>query len=158
MTQEPKLLYLEDLAVGQKFGSGTLTVTAAAIKAFAVEFDPQPFHVDEAAAANTFFRGLVASGWHTAAMTMRLIVDGEPRLAGGIVGAGLDEMRWSKPVYPGDVLTVETEVVDIRPSKSRPEQGRIKVRNTTRNQNGEAVLVQVVNLVVQRRQPDPPAA
>jgi acyl dehydratase len=144
-------LYLEDLAKGQKFHTGSVSVTADAIKAFAAEFDPQPFHLDEAAAAKSLFGGLAASGWHTAAITMRLFVDGDLRLAGGIVGAGLDEMRWTKPVYPGDALTLETEVLEMRPSKSRLDQGLIKVRNTVLNQRREPALVQVVNLLVQRR-------
>jgi acyl dehydratase len=143
--------YLEDFEPGQKFGSGRLVVDAARIKSFAAEFDPQPFHVDEASARDTFFKGLVASGWHTAAMTMRLLVDGELQPAGGVIGAGFDEMRWPRPVWPGDELHVEAEVLEVRPSKSRPEQGLVKVRTTTSNQNGEAVQVFVGNLVVLRR-------
>ena len=144
-------LYLEDLAVGQKYGSGRLTVEAARVKSFAAEFDPQPFHLDEEAARGTLFRGLAASGWHTAALTMRLLVDGEFRPAGGIIGAGFDELRWPRPVRPGDELRVESEVLELRPSKSRPEQGMVKVRTTTYNQDDEAVQVSVGNLVVPRR-------
>ena len=143
--------YLEDFAPGQKFGSGRLSVEAARIKAFAAEFDPQPFHLDEATARETFFKGLAASGWHTAAMTMRLLVESELKPAGGIIGAGFDEMRWPRPVRPGDELHVETEVLDVRPSKSRPDQGVIKVRTTTLNQDGEPVQVFVGNLIVLRR-------
>ena len=143
--------YLEDFEPGQKFGSGRLTVEAARIKTFAAEFDPQPFHLDEVSARETFFKGLAASGWHTAAMTMRLLVDSELEPAGGVIGAGFDEMRWPRPVRPGDELHVETEVLDVRPSKSRPEQGLVKVRTTTLNQNGEPVQVFVGNLVVLRR-------
>ena len=143
--------YLEDFAVGQTFGSGRLRIDAERAKAFAEEFDPQPFHLNEEAAANTIFRGLAASGWYTAAVTMRLLVDSELKPAGGIVGAGFDELRWPRPVRPGDVLRVESEVLEVKPSKSRPEQGLIKVRTTTLNQNGEAVQIFVGNLIVPSR-------
>jgi len=143
--------YLEDFEAGQKFGSARLSVEAARIKSFAAEFDPQPFHVSEESAQHTFFKGLAASGWHTAAMTMRLLVDSELKPAGGIIGAGFDEMRWPRPVRPGDELQVETEVLEVRASKSRPDQGLIKVRTTTFNQNGEPVQMFVGNLVVLRR-------
>ncbi len=143
--------YLEDFAVGQTFGSGQLRIEAERAKAFAAEFDPQPFHLDEEAARKSVFGGLAASGWHTAAATMRLLVDSELRPAGGIVGAGFDELRWPRPVRPGDVLRVRSEVLEVRPSKSRPEQGLIKVRTTTLNQNGEAVQVFVGNLIVPSR-------
>ena len=143
--------YLEDFAVGQTFGSGRLRIDAERIKAFAAEFDPQPFHLDEEAAQHTLFRGLAASGWHTSALTMRLLVESEIRPAGGIVGAGFDELRWPRPVRPGDELRVETEVLEVRPSKSRPEQGVIKIRTTTLNQKDEPVQVSIGNLVVRRR-------
>jgi acyl dehydratase len=143
--------YLEDFEAGQKFGSARLSVEAARIKSFAAEFDPQPFHVSEESAQHTFFKGLAASGWHTAAMTMRLLVDSELKPAGGIIGAGFDEMRWPRPVRPGDELQVETEVLEVRASKSRSDQGWIKVRTTTFNQNGEPVQMFVGNLVVLRR-------
>jgi len=143
--------YLEDFAVGQIYRSGRLRVDLARIKSFAAEFDPQPFHRDADASRSTIFGGLAASGWHTAAMTMRLLVEGELRPAGGIIGLGFDEFRWPLPVRPGDELTVESEILEVRPSKSRPDQGLIKVRTTTRNQNGEAVQIQVGNLLVQRR-------
>jgi acyl dehydratase len=145
------MLYLEDFAVGQKFGSRRLKVHAARIKSFAAEFDPQPFHLDDAAARGTIFGGLAASGWHTAAMTMRLLVESELKPAGGIVGAGFDEFRWPRPVRPGDELRLDIEVMEVRPSKSRPELGLIKVKTTTVNQNGEPVQVSVGNLVVPRR-------
>ena len=140
--------YLEDFAVGQRFASGRLRVDKERIKTFAAEFDPQPFHLDEEAARDTIFRGLAASGWHTAALTMRLLVESELKPAGGIVGAGFDEFRWPRPVRPGDELRIESEVLEVRPSKSRPGQGLIKLRTTTLNQDGEAVQVQVGNLVV----------
>jgi acyl dehydratase len=143
--------YLEDFSPGQKFGSGKLRVESDRIKAFAAEFDPQPFHLDEEAAGRSVFKGLAASGWHTASMTMRLLVESEMSPAGGIVGAGFDEFRWPRPVRPGDELHVESEVLEVRESKSRPEQGLIKVRTTTINQNGEPVQVFVGNLVVPRR-------
>src|ERR1700674_1219108 len=144
--------YLEDFAVGQIFGSGRLRIDAEGIKAFAPEFDPQLFPLDEEAARNTIFRGLAASGWHTAALTMRLLVESELKPAGGLVGAGFDEFRWPRPVRPGDELHIESEVLEVRPSKSRPTQGIIKVRTTTLNQNDEPVQIQVVNIVVPLRQ------
>ena len=143
--------YLEDFEPGQKFGSGRLNVDGDRIKSFGVEFDPQPFHVDEGAARESFFKGLAASGWHTAAMTMRLLVEGELKPAGGIIGAGFDELRWPRPVRPGDELRVESEILEVRASKSRPDQGLIKVKTTTLNQNGDAVQVSVGNLIVPRR-------
>jgi acyl dehydratase len=144
--------YLEDFAVGQIYGSGRARIAGDRIKSFATEFDPQPFHLDDDAARNSIFRGLAASGWHTAALTMRLLVESELKPAGGIVGAGFDEFRWPHPVRPGDELRVESEVIEVRPSKSRPEQGLIKVRTTTFNQDGKAVQILVSNLVVPRRQ------
>jgi len=143
--------YLEDLAAGQSYRSGRLRVDEARIKSFAAEFDPQPFHLDAEAARRSIFSGLAASGWHTAAMTMRLLVESEFKPAGGIIGAGFDEFRWPLPVRPGDELYLDIEVLEVRPSKSRPNQGMVKVRTTTRNQNGEAVQVSVGNLVVPRR-------
>lgn len=143
--------FLEDFAVGQKFGSSRLRVDTAQIKAFAAEFDPQPFHLDDEAARRSIFQGLAASGWHTAALTMRLLVGSELRPAGGIVGTGFDEFRWPRPVRPGDELHLEAEVLEVRPSKSRPEQGLIKVKTTTLNQNGEPVQISVGNLIVPRR-------
>src|SRR5713101_7489658 len=143
--------YLEDFAVGQTFSSGRLRVDAEQLKTFAAAFDPQPFHLDEEAARDTVFRGLAASGWHTAAMTMRLLVESDLKPAGGIVGAGADEFRWPRPVRPGDDLRIESEVLEVRPSRSRPDQGLIKVRTTTLNQNDEAVQIIIANLVVRRR-------
>lgn len=145
------LLYLEDFAPGQTFASQPVTVDADAIKAYARQFDPQPFHLDEAAAAGTFFKGLAASGWHTVSITMRLLVDGGLPVAGGIVGAGTDELRWPRPTRPGDTLHAVSEVLEVRPSNSRPDRGLVKVRSTTVNQHGEPVLVMVSNLVVPRR-------
>ena len=143
--------YLEDFEAGQTFRSGRSRIDAERIKSFAAEFDPQPFHLDEKAAAGSMFRGLAASGWHTAAITMRLMVEGDLKLAGGIVGAGFDEFRWPRPVRPGDELRVESEVLEVRASKGRPDQGILKVRTTTLNQNNEPVMVSVGNLIVLRR-------
>lgn len=142
-------LYLEDIEVGRRFESGEATVTAEAIKAFAATFDPQPFHLDEVAAAESFFGGLAASGWHTAALTMRLLVECMP-LAGGVIGSG-GELRWPIPTRPGDVLRVVSTVEKVTPSRSRPERGMITTRNETRNQNGEVVQTFVVNVMVRRR-------
>jgi len=145
--------YLEDFEPGQIFGSGRLRVDRERIKSFGTEFDPQPFHVDESAARDSFFKGLAASGWHTAAMTMRLLVEGELKPAGGTIGAGIDELRWPRPVRPDDELRVESEILEVRASKSRPDQGLIKVKTTTLNQNGDAVQMFVGNLIVRRRPP-----
>lgn len=143
-------LFFEDFAPGQSYRTGTRAVATRDIRTFAAEFDPQPFHLDEAAARGTLFGGLVASGWHTAALTMRLLVDGFP-VAGGIVGLGMDELRWPAAVRPGDTLAAEVEVLEVRPSRSRPDTGLVKVRVTTRRQDGEAVQVTVPNLIVPRR-------
>ena len=143
--------YLEDFAAGMTFRSGSATIAADEIKRFAAEFDPQPFHLDEAAARETMFGGLAASGWHTAAITMKLMVASDFKPAAGIVGVGFDELRWPRPVRPGDQLHVETEVLETRASKSNPRQGLIKIRMSTLNQNGEAVLIATGNLIVPRR-------
>ena len=124
---------------------------AERIKAFAAEFDPQPFHLDEEAARGSIFQGPAASGWHTASVTMRLMVESELKPAGGILGLGFEEFRWPRPVRPGDELRIESEVLEVRPSKSRSDQGLIKVRTTTLNQDGEAVQILVGNLLVPRR-------
>ena len=142
-------LYLEDLTVGQKFISRTQKVDAEAIKTYAREFDPQPFHLDGEAAKTSLFGGLAASGWHTASLTMRLIVDSVP-LAGGVIGSG-GELSWPRPTRPGDTLRVVTEVLEIIPSRSRPDRGMIVMRSTTLNQNDEAVQVFTPKVVVQRR-------
>jgi acyl dehydratase len=145
-----KQRYFEDFAAGQKFTSPTLRVDASAITAFAAEFDPQPFHLDDAAARQTIFAGLAASGWHTAAMTMRLCVASDFRPAGGILGVG-GELTWLKPVRPGDELHVEIEVVETRASRSRPEQGIVKIKLTTLNQDGDPVQTFTPTLFVDRR-------
>ena len=142
--------YFEDFAAGQKFASGRLTVTAAEIKEFAARYDPQPFHLDEAAAENSPFAGLAASGWHTAALTMRLIVGSEFRPAGGVLGFG-GELIWTRPVRPGDELHVESEILETRLSQSRPGQGIVKVRVTTLNQHDAVVQTFTPSLLVPRR-------
>jgi len=128
-----------------------MRVDGERIKTFAAEFDPQPFHVDEIEARDSLFGGLAASGWHTAAITMRLLVDGDLKPAAGIIGMGFDELRWPHPVRPGDELHIESEVLEVRQSKSRPDQGLIKVRTTTFNQQNAIVQVQVGNLLVPRK-------
>src|SRR5436305_5670333 len=133
-------LHLEDCSVGQRFLSETHQLDAGQIKAFAQRFDPQPFHLDEAAAQVSFFRGLAASGWHTAAITMSLLVKSGMPIAGGLIGAG-GEIEWPKPVRPGDILQVESEVLAVTPSRSRPERGTITVKSTTTNQKGETVQI-----------------
>jgi acyl dehydratase len=143
-------MFLEDLTVGQTFRSSTVPVDPDRLKAFAAEFDPQPFHLDEAAAAASLFGGLVASGWHTAALTMRLMVESEFRIAGGLVGAGVEEIRWPRPVRPGDLLHVEVEVVGVRPSRSSPDRGIVRIRSKTLNQHGDPVMEQIANLIVPR--------
>jgi acyl dehydratase len=143
-------LYLDDLHVGQRFSSGTHLVDAAQIKAYANQFDPQPFHLDEEAAKATLFAGLAASGWHTAAITMRLMVDGGLPLAGGIIGAG-GQLAWPKPTRPGDTLRVESEVMEIAPSRSRSDRGTVVVRSQTRNQRDEVVQELTARLIVPRR-------
>jgi len=153
MTQPDPLngkLYLDDLHVGQRFSSGTHAVDEVQIKAFAGQFDPQPFHLDEAMAKDTLFAGLAASGWHTAALTMRLLVDGGAPIAGGIIGAG-GELSWPKPTRPGDILHVESEVLEVMPSRSRPDRGMVTMRSETRNQRGEIVQALTAKLIVPRR-------
>jgi acyl dehydratase len=143
-------LYLEDFAVGQRFTSGMRAVTAEEIKAFAGSFDPQPFHTDEVAAEKTFFQGLAASGWHTAAITMSLLVKSGMPIAGGLIGAG-GEIAWPKAVRPGDVLQAESEVLAVTPSRSRPERGLITVKTVTRNQHGEEVQILTSKMLVWRK-------
>jgi acyl dehydratase len=143
--------YLEDFDAGQTFVTGTVTVEPEQIWAFAAEFDPQPFHLDDVAARASLFGGLVASGWHTAALTMKLLVGSELRIAGGLVGTGVEELRGPRPMRPGDTLRVEGEVLDVRLSKSRPDRGVVKLRAATRNQDSHPVLVMVTSLIVPRR-------
>jgi len=145
-----KQLYLENLRVGQRFTSETYVMEAARIKEFAAEFDPQPFHVDESAAQVSIFKGLVASGWHTAAVAMRLLVMGGLPFANGLIGLG-GEISWPRPTRPGDILHVEREIVEISPSRSMPNQGIVTVRSTMFNQGGEAVYLLTARLLALRR-------
>lgn len=150
----PPFVY-EDLYIGQRFTSGTRLVEQDEIIAFAKQFDPQPFHTDPEAAKETLFQGLVASGWHTAAMTMRLLIDSGLSIEGGMVGAG-GELTWPRPTRPGYVLQVETEVVELRPSRSRPDRGLATIRSETKNQAGEVLQILFARLVVPRRmEPSP---
>lgn len=145
------LLYLEDFTPGQKFEvSAQETLSADDIKAFAASYDPQPFHMDEAAAEQSFFGGLAASGWHTAALTMRLLVKTLP-ITGGVIGAGFEEFRWPRPTRPGDTLRVEVDVLELKFSQSKPQQGFLKHRVTTFNQHNEPVLIMTGNLLVPRK-------
>jgi acyl dehydratase len=143
-------LYLEDLTVGQRFTSGTYVMDAVRIKEFAAEFDPQPFHLDEDAAQASVFNGLTASGWYTAAVAMRLLVESGMRFANGLLGLG-GEIAWPKPTRPGDILQVESEITEITPSRSKPQQGIVTIRSSMLNQNGEAVYILKAKLLVLRR-------
>lgn len=143
--------YLDDFAAGQVYRSNRLQVDKQQMLAFASQFDPQPYHLDEQAARNSVFKGLAASGWHTAAMTMRLLVDSEFQPADGILGVGLEELSWPRPVRPGDELRVESEVLEVRPSKLRTDRGVIRLRTTTLNQNDQPVQIFTGNLLVPRR-------
>ena len=149
--------YLDDLVVGQRFTSGTHALDEAQIKAFARQFDPQPFHLDEAAAAQSLFGGLAASGWHTAGITMRLQVEGGLPLAGGLIGAAA-EVAWPQPTRPGDILRVNSEVLAVTPSRSRPERGMVTVRSETLNQRDEVLQILTVRIVVPRRPLEPEVA
>jgi acyl dehydratase len=143
-------VYLEDLSVGQRFNSGTYHMDEERIRTFAAEFDPQPFHVDDSQARETLFRGLAASGWHTAAVTMRLLVGGGLPFAHGLIGVG-GEITWPRPTRPGDTLRVESEIVAIAPSRSKPNQGMVTVRITTLNQNREPVQLFTAKILAFRR-------
>jgi acyl dehydratase len=150
VTEKTEQLYLEDLRVGQKFVSGSYRMEAERIKEFAAEFDPQSFHLDEDAAQASIFKGLAASGWHTGAVAMRLLVTGGLPFASGLVGLG-GEIAWPRPTRPGDILRVESEILEITPSRSKPQQGIVTVQNTMSNQNGEAVFLLKARILVLRR-------
>lgn len=154
--------YLEDFAVGDKAAFGRYDVTREEVVAFAGAYDPQPFHLDDAAAAQTHFKRLAASGWHTCAMTMAMVVkaqearDAEDRAAGGDGGGGLgavgiDSLRWLRPVYPGDTLRCETEVIEVKPSRSQPHMGSVKSRMTVLNQHDEPVMTHEPIALYRRR-------
>ena len=144
------LVYLDDLQVGQKYVTGCYQIDEHQIKQFAAQFDPQPFHLDADAGSKSLFQGLVASGWHTAAVTMRLMVESGIPIAGGLIGAGAD-VSWPRPTRPGSILHVESEVMEIKVSKSRPERGIVTVRNETKDQTGEVVQVMTAKMIVSRR-------
>ncbi len=145
-------LYLEDLQIGQRFSSGTYLMEEGAMKAFAAEFDPQAFHLDESAGRASIFRGLVASGWHTGAVTMRLLVKGGLPFANGMIGLG-GEIAWPRPTRPGDTLRVESEILEVTPSRSKPNQGIVTVRSTTFNQHSQEVQVLTTKILIFRRTP-----
>jgi len=149
MLKPPDRLYLEDLYIGQRFTSAPHPLDAEQIKRFAAEYDPQPFHLDEEAAKGSIFGGLAASGWHTAAMTMRMLVDSVP-LADGLIGAEL-QLAWPKPTRPGMILQLFAEVVDIRPSRSKPDMAIVTMRNETRDQDGEVLQLFTVKMPVFKR-------
>lgn len=150
VTTEMDRLYLEDLRVGQRFMSGTYLMEESRIKEFAAEFDPQPFHLDETAGRASVFKGLVASGWHTAAVAIRLLATGGLPIANGVIGFG-GEISWPKPTRPGDVLRIESEIVEITPSRSKPQQGVVTVRSRMLDQNGEVVYLLTAKLLVFKR-------
>lgn len=147
---ERPVIHLEDLQIGQTYVSDTYVLTKDDIITFACQFDPQPFHIDEEAAKSTMFGGLAASGWHTAAITMRLLLQGGPNIAGGLIGAGND-ISWPRPTRPGDTLNVVSEILTITPSRSRHDRGMVTMRSETRNQRGEPVQIMLSKLVVPRR-------
>ena len=147
----PAAIFYDDLELGRVFPSDSIEVTAEEIVAFAQRYDPQPFHVDAVAAEKSVFGGLVASGWLTAAITMRLMVTGAFSFQRGVIGMGIESLRWPAPVRPGDRLTAAVEIVAMRPSESKPRFGVVQVRTTTRNQRGEAVQIVVSNVLVPRR-------
>jgi acyl dehydratase len=142
--------YFDDLKVGDRFKSELLEVTEKQIIDFARDFDPQVFHLKPARAEQTIFEGLIASGWHTAAITMRLFVQ-TLNFAEGAIGLGVDELRWPNAVRPGDTLRVETEIIDLRRSRSKSNYGIIRLRNVTTNQRGEIVQTMTANAMVPRR-------
>ncbi|OAI30500.1 dehydratase [Methylosinus sp. R-45379] len=149
----PEPLYLEDLFVDQRFRGGPVEVTTEEIKAFAAKFDPQPFHLDETAAKDSLFGGLVASGWHTASLTMRLLTQCAS-FSGGLIGVG-GKVEWLRPVLPGDLLSVEATILRILPSKSRDDRGMVKMRVVTSNQRGETVQLLDANVLAFRRPAGP---
>jgi acyl dehydratase len=152
-----KKRYFDDVKVGDRFKSEPFGVTQKKLIEFAHKFDPQMFHLSRWAAERTIFKGLIASGWHTAAVTMRLFVQ-TLNFAEGAIGLGVDKLRWPNAVRPGDVLTVETKILDARLSRSRPRYGIIRLRNVTTNQRGEVVQMMLASAMVRRwlrRRPPP---
>jgi acyl dehydratase len=156
-TTTAPFLYLEDLTVGQKYRAGSIDVTASDIIEYARRFDPQDFHTDPDKAKDTFFGELVASGWHTASMTMRMLYEAIPPMEGGMVGRQVEKMSWPRPVKPGDTLRLEVEVMSMRPSTGNPARGIMHTRNTTYNQNNEPVLIMDTIIMIPRKQGVNPA-
>lgn len=144
-------LFLEDFKIGQKFVSGKAKVKEVDIKEFASSFDPQPFHTNKELAQSSFFNGLVASGWHTAGIAMKLLVESNLKPSGGLIGAGIDELRWPMPVYPNDELSLDIGVIDIRHSQSKPDRGLVKIKVLTKNQSGQIVMSYIATLVIKSR-------
>lgn len=144
------MLYLDDIPVGHRHVTSTHTITAEEIMAYSRVYDPQPFHTDERAAAASLFGGLAASGWHTASLSMRLLVESGIPIAGGLIGLG-GEISWPKPTRPGDTLRVESTVLEVTPSKSKPDRGTVTIRNETKNQREEIVQIFTGKLMVPRR-------
>ncbi len=146
--------YLEDLVPGSKSSFGSYKVTREEVIAFASKYDPQPFHLDDDAAAKTHFGRIAASGWHSCAMTMRMIVDNIGTVNQASIGSpGVDNLRWLLPVYPGDTLRVETEIADVTPSRSKPDIGSFRTNITVFNQNDVPVLT-MTSIVLIRRRPE----
>ncbi len=146
-----EFFYMEDLKIGQRFGAGPIDVTEAEVIAFAAKFDPQFFHTDVAAAKDSAFGGLIASGWHTAALTMRLIIEASPKMKGGMVGRSVEKMNWLRPVRPGDKLHFEGEILELRASENTPDRGVMRVKNTTFNQDNKKVLESETVVMIPRR-------
>ena len=144
-------IYLDDLAPGQVHELGRHTVGADEIVAFATSWDPQPFHLDQQVAAQSIYGGLIASGWHTCCIFMRLFADGLLNRAAAMGSPGVDEVRWLKPVRPGDTLLGRVEVLEVRPSRSRPDRGIARLRSSVSNQDGEEVLSFVAAVMFGRR-------
>lgn len=153
VSANPEAMHYEDLAVGRSFTTTSVDVTAEEVATFAARYDPQPFHLDPVAAKRSVFGGLVASGWMTAALTMRLMVQSEFNFGAGVVGLGVDTLKWPNPVRPGDRLTATIEVAAMRTSESKPGFGVVKLKTTTTNQAGEVVQVMVSNVLVRRKSP-----
>jgi Acyl dehydratase len=147
------MLYLEDFAAGQTIALGSRTLTEEAILAFAREFDPQPFHIDPEAARASIYGGLIASGWHTAATLMRLLVDGVLGDSASLGSPGIDEIRWKLPVRPGDTLSANAQVLEVVPSSSRPDRGVVHLLYTVRNQRDEVVMT-MRGMGLMRRRPE----
>ena len=152
MSEPGAPLFFEDLSLGQRFESGSVTLDRDRLVAFAAEFDPQPQHLDEEQASRSMFGTLVASGWHTAALTMRMQLDAAMgRIPGGAMGAQIDKLQWLRPVLPGDSLRAVIEVLGLRDSRSRPDRGLATLRTTTLNQQGQAVMEMTAAILMPRR-------